>query len=96
MSQSTGVPAVDVLVIWSVAAAAIAGLGTLLWRVLRAVLRIADRLDAAWEDWTGSEARPGVPGRHGVMRRLSDHDEQLSDHDRRITRVEQLPNGNSP
>jgi hypothetical protein len=89
---ATGVGAVDAVVVWSVAAAAVAGLGTLLWRLLRAVLRIADRVDEAWEDWSGSDARPGIPARPGVMVRLSDHDEQLTDHEQRITRVEtQMP-----
>lgn len=85
---STGVASVDTLVVWSIAVVAIAGLGTLLWRVLRAVLRIADRVDQAWEDWAGSNGRPGVPGRPGVMARLGGHDGQLADHEKRIARVE--------
>ncbi|MHB9862198.1 hypothetical protein [Streptomyces sp. YIM S03343] len=93
---ATGIGAVDSLVAWSVAIAALAGLSTLLWRLLRAVLRIADRVDEAWEDWAGSEARPGIPARPGVMVRLSDHDEQLTAHETRITRVEtQLPSSTS-
>lgn len=53
----------------------------------RAASAIADRVDEAWEDWAGAEARPGVPGRPGVMTRLGDHDQ-------RIARVEtQLPDG---
>lgn len=91
---ATGVGPVDAAVAWSVAAVALAGLGTLLWRVLRAVLRIADRVDAAWGDWAGAEGRPGVPARPGVMTRLGDHDQLLDDHEQRITRVEtQLPDG---
>ncbi|MBD0837358.1 hypothetical protein [Streptomyces sp. TRM68416] len=92
---ATGMGAVDSMVAWSVAIAALSGLGALLWRVLRAVLRIADRVDEAWEDWAGSEGRPGVPARPGVMSRLGDHDHRLDDHDhrlddheQRITRVE--------
>lgn len=89
---ATGMAPVDSIVAWSVAVAALAGLGALLWRVLRAVLRIADRVDEAWEDWAGAEARPGVPGRPGVMTRLGDHDQLLGDHEQRIARVEtQLP-----
>ncbi|MFM9796511.1 hypothetical protein [Streptomyces turgidiscabies] len=89
---ATGVGPVDSVVAWSVAIVALGGLGALLWRVLRAVLRIADRVDEAWEDWAGSDGRPGVPARPGVMTRLGDHDQVLLDHEQRITRVEtQLP-----
>ena len=85
---TTGVASVDTLVVWSVAVAAVAGLGALVWRVLRAVLRIADRVVEAWEDWLGAEGRPGVPGRPGVMARLGGHDDLLADHEVRIARVE--------
>ncbi|MFF0598046.1 hypothetical protein [Streptomyces antibioticus] len=96
-AAATGVGPVDSAVAWSVAVAALAGLGTVLWRMLRAVLRIADRVDEAWEDWAGAEARPGVPERPGVMHRLSGHDERLDDHERRITRVEtRLPGSRDP
>ncbi|MFI2437393.1 hypothetical protein [Streptomyces sp. NPDC018693] len=96
MSGATGVGPVDSVVAWSVGLVAIAGLGTLLWRVLRAVLRIADRVDQAWEDWAGSEGRPGVPARPGVMHRLGEHDQRLNDHEDRITRVEtRLPTDSS-
>lgn len=87
-AADTGLGTVDSLVAWSVAIAALAGLCALLWRVLRAVLRIADRLDDAWEDWVGAEARPGVPARLGVMARLGEHDARLDDHEERIVRVE--------
>ena len=88
MTETTGVASVDTLVVWSVAVAAVAGLGALVWRVLRAVLRIADRVDEAWEDWMGSAGRPGVPGRPGVMARLGGHDDRLDEHEVRIARVE--------
>ncbi|MET8982153.1 hypothetical protein ABZX85_41875 [Streptomyces sp. NPDC004539] len=97
----TGVGAVDSLVGWSVGIVAVAGLCTLVWQVLRVLRRIADRIDTAWEDWSGSEARPGVPARPGVMPRLGDHDVQLGehgrrldDHEQRIVRVEtRIPDG---
>lgn len=87
-AADTGLGAIDSMVAWSVAIAALVGLGALLWRVLRAVLRIADRIDGAWEDWAGTEGRPGVPARQGVMVRLGDHDQLLGNHEERITRVE--------
>lgn len=94
MDASTGIGAVDSVVGWSVAVTAILGLAALVWRVLRAVLRIADLMDEAWEDWSGSDGRPGVPARPGVMVRLGQHDERLADHEVRIARVEgQLPDG---
>ncbi|MFF5186478.1 hypothetical protein ACFY30_22325 [Streptomyces sp. NPDC000345] len=80
--------AIDSAVAWSVAIVALAGLCALVWRVLRAVLRIADWLDDTREDWVGAPARPGVPERPGVMTRLGQHDVQLDDHEKRITQVE--------
>lgn len=70
LAQGTGVPVVDAAVIWSVAVAALAGVVALGWRGVRAVRRIAARLDDFAEDWAGIPGRPGVPGRKGVMERL--------------------------
>ncbi|MEW2635926.1 hypothetical protein AB0903_30890, partial [Streptomyces sp. NPDC048389] len=78
MSESTGVPAVDSLVVWSLAAVAIcAGLG-LLWRLVRGVRRIATRVDDFVDDWQGVPPRPGVPERKGVMERLDGIEERLT------------------
>ncbi|MEU3255956.1 hypothetical protein [Streptomyces sp. NPDC006997] len=70
IGQSTGVPAVDQLVLWSVALVAIAGLVTLAVRVIRIVRRAAARVDEFVDDWQGVPSRPGVPERPGVMTRL--------------------------
>jgi hypothetical protein len=77
LATGTGVPAVDVLVIWSLAAVAVAGLITLMWRVWRGVRRIVDRMDDLADDWSGVPERPGVPGRLGVMARLRMIEERL-------------------
>ncbi|MEW2631775.1 hypothetical protein AB0903_08980 [Streptomyces sp. NPDC048389] len=88
MSESTGVPAVDSLVVWSLAAVAIcAGLG-LLWRLVRGVRRIATRVDDFVDDWQGTPPRPGVPGRAGVM-------ERLDGIEARVTRIEHEVRPNS-
>lgn len=73
----TGVPAVDVLVIWAVAAVAIAGLIALVVRVWQGVRRIVDRVDDLADDWNGTPERPGVPGRLGVMARLHRIEERV-------------------
>ncbi|QFR00706.1 hypothetical protein F9278_36105 [Streptomyces phaeolivaceus] len=78
MSEGTGVPAVDVLVIWALAAVAIAGLIALVWRVWRGVRRIVDRLDDLADDWNGTPARPGVLARPGVMARLHGIEERVA------------------
>lgn len=70
LGESTGVPAVDAAVIWSVAAVAIAGAAALARRAVRGVRRIVGRLDDFADDWSGVSARPGVPARPGVMARL--------------------------
>jgi hypothetical protein len=84
-ADGTGVGPVDGLVVWAGAAVAIAGLFLLLWRVLRALLRIAGRLDDMWEDWHGT---PEVPARPGVMVRLGAAEGRLDAHEARLTRVE--------
>ncbi|MER8083860.1 hypothetical protein ABTZ57_01525 [Streptomyces sp. NPDC094048] len=78
MSESTtGVVAVDVAVIWSLAAAAVAAALGLLWRMTRGVRRIVSRVDEFVDDWNGTADRPGVPGRPGVMARLDGIEERL-------------------
>lgn len=78
MSQGTGVPAIDVLVIWSLAAVAVAGLIALGWRTARGVRRLVDRMDDLADDWTGTPERPGVPARLGVMARLLRIEQRLT------------------
>ncbi|MGJ5895162.1 hypothetical protein ACSCBZ_24880 [Streptomyces niveiscabiei] len=91
---TTGVASVDMMVAWAVGITALGALAALLWRLLRAVLRIADLVDEIREDWLGAPERPGVPARPGVMVRLGEHDERLTDHETRITRVEtRIPDG---
>ncbi|WP_405930310.1 hypothetical protein [Streptomyces sp. NBC_00827] len=79
MSDSTGVSAVDTLVIWSVAAAAVAGLVTLAWRTVRGLRRLVARIDDFTEDWNGTPARPGVTERPGVMLRLDRIEDRIED-----------------
>ncbi|MFD5297229.1 hypothetical protein ACFWJU_18720 [Streptomyces mutabilis] len=78
MSNSTGVPAVDTIVVWCLAGTALAGLLVLLWRLARLIIRIVGRLDEVVDDWQGVPARPGVPERPGVMARLDAIEEQIS------------------
>lgn len=90
MSQSTGVPAVDTLVIWSVAAVALAAGGALLWRWARGLRRVAQRVEDFVDDWQGARGRPGVPARAGVMERLDVIERGLEE-----VRREVRPNGGS-
>ena len=77
MSDSTGIAGVDQLVVWSVAAAAIAGALALLWRLTRGARRVLARMDEFADDWAGTPGRPGVPGHDGVMARLGGIEERL-------------------
>ncbi|MDN3021526.1 hypothetical protein [Streptomyces sp. S.PB5] len=77
LAESTGVPLVDVAVIWSVAAVAIAGLIALAWRTVRGLRRIVTRIDDFADDWAGVPGRPGVPERPGVMVRLDRIEDRL-------------------
>ncbi|MGW3166992.1 hypothetical protein ACWC9Q_29860 [Streptomyces sp. NPDC001142] len=91
----TGIPAVDAAVVWSVAAAAIAGGVGLLWRTTRGARRLAAKLDEFMDDWNGVEARPGVPERPGVMVRLDRIEEQGTEHAARFDRIEHELDPNS-
>ncbi|MDH6111908.1 hypothetical protein P3T36_006909 [Kitasatospora sp. MAP12-15] len=100
MNTSTGVIGVDVLVIWSAAAVAIAGLLALLWRAVRALVRLVGRMDEVIDDWQGTPSRPGVPGRLGVMARLDRIEHELHPNSGAslrdaLDRVEQCVTGSS-
>ncbi|MGW2511259.1 hypothetical protein ACWC0A_17870 [Streptomyces scopuliridis] len=68
----------DVLVVWSLAAAAVAAALGLLWRMTRGVRRIVTRVDEFVDDWNGSPPRPGVAARAGVMERLDGIEDRLA------------------
>ncbi|MFD5251344.1 hypothetical protein ACKI10_18450 [Streptomyces galilaeus] len=78
MSQGTGVTAVDAAVVWSVAAATIAGAALLAWRAVRGLRKLFGRLVDMADDWHGVPERPGVPGRQGVMVRLLKIEERVA------------------
>lgn len=42
------------------------------WKVLKPVLLAVRRISHFFDDWFGEAARPGVPDRPGVMKRLAD------------------------
>lgn len=90
VTDTTGVPPVDTLVVWSLAAVAIAGAAAVAWRIVRWLRRIAVRVDEFMDDWQGVPARPGVSERPGVMTRLGQIEGRMS-------RVEHelRPNGGS-
>ena len=58
--------------------------------IVRPVSRTVRKLERLVDDWQGTEARPGVPARPGVMERLTAQDEAIS-----AVRQQVLPNGGS-
>ncbi|MGW0091378.1 hypothetical protein ACWDWS_20455 [Streptomyces sp. NPDC003328] len=54
------------------------GAAAAVWRVVRAGLRFFRRVELFMDDWYGEPARPGVPGRPGVMERVSGIDDRLT------------------
>jgi hypothetical protein len=103
-TETTGVAAVDSLVVWSIAAVAIAGLAALLWRIGRAVWRVVRRVDEIADDWAGTPARPGVPARPGLLERVTAIEsgqagmaDCLDGIGRRVQRIEHevMPNGSA-
>ena len=47
------------------------------WALLRPLKRQADRIEMFWEDWNGTDARPGHSAVPGVMERLASIDGEL-------------------
>lgn len=94
-SDTTGIGAVDSLVVWSITAVTIAAGLALVWRAGRALLRLVRRLDDIADDWKGTQGRPGVPGRLGLLERVTAIEERtgcmadcLDGIDRRVQRIE--------
>ena len=48
------------------------------WALLRPLKRQADRIEMFWEDWNGTDARPGHSAVPGVMDRLQSIDGELT------------------
>ena len=78
LAESTGVPLLDAAVVWSVAGAALAGMIILIWRGVRGIRRVIERVDTFADDWAGVPSRPGVPERPGVMVRLDRIEERAT------------------
>ncbi|CAM5609277.1 hypothetical protein GCM10010329_17460 [Streptomyces spiroverticillatus] len=95
MSAATGVEQVDAAVIWCAALVAVTGAVTVVWRATRAARRLARRVDEFVDDWQGTEARPGVPGRPGVMARLVDIEQQIAGTAEQLAAVEHELHPNS-
>lgn len=86
--EFTGNPAVDVIVTLVILAAGITAIGTIgkgcAWlrsEVLRPARDFRD-------DWFGTPDRPGVPGRDGVMQRLSSIENHSGRVNTRLQRIE--------
>jgi len=47
------------------------------WALLRPLKQQADRIEMFWEDWNGTDARPGHSAVPGVMDRLASIDGEL-------------------
>lgn len=75
--EATGIPALDAALTWGGAITVLASVGTVAWRGLRGTLRLARRVEEFMDDWAGEEERPGVPGRLGVMARVSAIEDRL-------------------
>ncbi|MFJ5883450.1 hypothetical protein [Kitasatospora cineracea] len=68
----------DTLLLWCGAVVTVGGAAGLLWRVTRSARRLAARVEDFVDDWTGTDPRPGVPARPGVMTRLSAIEDKLA------------------
>ncbi|MFD3612404.1 hypothetical protein ACFWXA_30920 [Streptomyces atroolivaceus] len=85
---STGVPALEVVLVWAGAFTVLAGVAGVLWRVGRGLARTAGRMDQFMDDWYGEPQRPGVPARPGVLERVSGIEDRVGGIEDRIGGVE--------
>jgi hypothetical protein len=92
---TTGVASIDAAAVWCGAVVALSGGAALLWRISRAARRLAHRIDEFADDWQGTEPRPGVPGRSGVMARLDAIERQGAATAARVERIEHELHPNS-
>ncbi|UUN29418.1 hypothetical protein [Streptomyces sp. FIT100] len=76
--MTTGIPGVDLTVVWSGVVVAVGGALGLLYRASRGARHLAERLGQVADDWQGVPGRPGVPDRPGVMQRLGAIEDRLA------------------
>jgi hypothetical protein len=76
--EATGIPALDVALVWGGALSVLIGVGTVAWRGIRGALALSGRAGQFFDDWYGEDGRPGVPARPGVMERMSGIEDRLS------------------
>ncbi|WP_051710125.1 hypothetical protein [Streptomyces sp. NRRL S-350] len=92
--DSTGVPAVDVFLIWGGALTLAAAVGALAWKAVRGALRLGGKIEQFIDDWNGEPERPGVPARLGVMERVGGIEDRMAGIENRVARVEEQMNPN--
>ncbi|MFD3848207.1 hypothetical protein ACFWVB_20240 [Streptomyces microflavus] len=74
----TGIPLLETVLVWGGALTILGGLGAVLWRAARGVVRTGRRMNEFMDDWYGEGPRPGVPARPGLMERVSGMEDRLS------------------
>lgn len=77
----------------AIIAGSLATIGTVLWKLWRAIRPVFRGVQDFLEDWNGEPARRGVPGRPGVMERLADVEDQQKRTNVRLDRIEQQTAG---
>lgn len=95
MSSGTGFSELDSAVVWIGAITVVLGALGVVWRWSKGIRRVAVRFDQFADDWQGTEERPGVPARPGVMERLASFDDRLYSVDARVVRIEHELHPNS-
>jgi len=67
--------AANVLLVGAVITATTATVGAIWWLV-KGITKLVQRFNLIFDDWSGVESRPGVPGYPGVMARLEGMEER--------------------
>lgn len=82
-------------VVWIASSTIVLGALGAVWRWSKGIRRVAVRFDEFADDWQGTEGRPGVPARAGVMERLAGFDNRLGSLDDRLSGIEHELHPNS-
>lgn len=78
---------VDVAVAWALGISAIVALLVMVWRGMRALVRIAKRVDRMYEEYAGAPERDGLPAKPGMGARVAVVERRLSGLERLVGRV---------
>lgn len=82
--EPTGIAALDHVLVWGSVLSVVLGAATGLWRLVRGLLKLAQRAHQFFDDWYGEGERPGFPARPGVLERVGEMERGFVRLDQRV------------